>query len=84
MSVTFRQFSDFDSFFTFLVRSRERTYSVVHVNIRSIRKYWDELLIMLNMIQSTMDVIILTEINICDAPFFHAWLHKLFLHSARE
>lgn len=67
MCATFLRFSDFDSFSTSLVRSCKRTYFVVHGNIRSLRKCWYEFLVLLNTIESTMDVIVLAELNICDA-----------------
>lgn len=60
-SAQLSSFSDFSSFF---VRSTPSTFSVVHVNIRSLRKYWSEFEIIVASVQHIVDVFVLTEINV--------------------
>lgn len=62
-----------------------RSYTVVHFNIYSTKKYWDDVLILLNWYESLVGVIVPTTINIhehdtlrfyflCYAGYFHARL----------
>lgn len=64
MSATCSQCCDCNSFFTSLESSYDRSYTVLNVNIHSIRKYWDQFLALINASLSILGVIILTEINI--------------------
>lgn len=40
------------------------SFTVIHVNIRSIRKYWDEFKIIVHDVRDQIDAIVLTEINV--------------------
>lgn len=44
--------------------SSDVSFRVFHVNIRSIRKYWDQFMVVVRDLGKIMDVFILTEVNI--------------------
>lgn len=60
----FAQVSNFSSLRNFFGNCEETFFSVVHVNIRSIRKHWAEFEVTSRAIASSVDVFVLTEINI--------------------
>lgn len=64
MEVQFRQCSDFSSFQRFSEPARDSTLGFLHVNIRSIRKYWNQFVITVNNMSPMFDVFVLTEINV--------------------
>lgn len=57
--------SDFSSFIDSFPPSAS-SLTVLHVNIRSIRKYWDEFQLIVGATDAVVDVFILTEINVLD------------------
>ena len=63
MAVFFQQCDDF-SVFKSWVDSRQQLFLTVHVNIRSIRKYWDLFNVMTKDVLAITDVFVLTETNI--------------------
>ena len=60
----FAQVPNFSSLRNLFGNCDETFFSVVHVNIRSIRKHWAEFEITSRAIASSVDVFVLTEINI--------------------
>lgn len=63
----FARFSDFPSLCNFFGARHEHSFSLLHVNIRSIRRYWNEFLIISRDVSSIIDVFVLTEISISAA-----------------
>lgn len=61
---TFSQFSNFTSFQSFLEQSLSNSISILHVNIRSLRKNWNEFQVLVQTIGDAVDVFVLTEINV--------------------
>lgn len=57
--------SDFPSLLDFLLPS-VGALTVLHVNIRSIRKHWNEFQTIVGEVHGTVDVFVLTEINVRD------------------
>lgn len=64
MEVQFQRCSDFSSCQGFLSPVNDNALGFLHVNIRSIRKYWDQFLVTVNSVMSLFDVFVLTEINV--------------------
>lgn len=64
MTVQFSTYDDLSSFTNSSLRSPAVSFTVLHVNIRSIRKYWDEFCALVNNEDSVFDAYVLTEINI--------------------
>lgn len=60
-----RQFTDLSSLSN-VFPLVNRAVTIVHVNIRSIKKYWDEFQVVIRNIKHIVDVFVLTEINIHD------------------
>lgn len=63
MSV-FGQFSDFSSLLSFFNQPSQHNISVFHVNIRSLRKYWNEFQVLVSCVEHVVDVFVLTEISV--------------------
>ncbi|CAN7975892.1 unnamed protein product [Ixodes persulcatus] len=61
----YQHFPDLSSLINFFP-SGNSTLTIVHVNIRSIRKYWDEFQIITQNVKHIVDVFVLTEINVHD------------------
>lgn len=61
---SFSQYADFTSFSDTLASSSTDRFAVVHVNIRIIRKYWDEFKVISTKSCDHVDAFILTEINV--------------------
>lgn len=59
---SFSKYVNFNLFNDSLATSPD-SFTVLHVNIRSIRKYWDELTVILADVSGRIDAIVLTEIN---------------------
>uniref|UniRef100_A0A6B0VGV2 Putative tick transposon n=1 Tax=Ixodes ricinus TaxID=34613 RepID=A0A6B0VGV2_IXORI len=57
--------SDFPSFLDLLPPSAS-ALTLLHVNIRSIRKYWEDFQIIVESVKDTVDVFVLTEINVVE------------------
>lgn len=64
MTVNFFDCADFYSFKNTLSVTKDVSFTLVHVNIRSIRKHWDQFRIIVDNIQDVVDAFVLTEINI--------------------
>lgn len=62
--MSFAQLSDFDGLLSFLGQPQKSSCTVVHVNIRSLRKYWNEFRILCSAVNLSVDVFVLSEINI--------------------
>lgn len=62
-SVSFSEFTNFHAFNASFDASCSDSFTVAHVNIRSIRKYWNELKIIVDKVQDRIDALVLTEIN---------------------
>lgn len=58
------RFSNILSLRNWFCSSTGRSLAVVHVNIRSLRKYWAEFQSVVNCLDSVVDVFVLTEINL--------------------
>lgn len=58
-------YSDFSSFIDTFPPSAG-ALTVLHVNIRSIKKYWDEFQLIVGALETAVDVFVLTEINVRD------------------
>ena len=63
---TFVSFAEVQNFFTGF---KGNTFRITHVNIRSIRKYWDHFLALISPFCSCFDAFVLTEINISSDSF---------------
>lgn len=59
-----RTFPDIPSFRDSLTGALESSCAILHINVRSIRKYWDEFNIIVDSLRSEVDVFVLTEISI--------------------
>lgn len=66
MAVTFNRCKDFKEFEQLLVTPFQ-SFSVVHVNIRSLRKYWDQFKVLVNEVLSRIDVFVVSESNVPEA-----------------
>lgn len=67
MDTSFSEYSDFSSFLSTVAVADRMSFTALHVNIRSIRKYWDQFKITTLSVSTAVDAFILTEINISDA-----------------
>lgn len=65
-SAMFDSFKSWESFTRELSaeENRETLLNLLHINIRSLQKHWDELILYIKDELSRLDVIILTETNI--------------------
>lgn len=66
MEVQFSRCSDFSCLQSFLGPVSDRAIGLLHVNIRSICKYWDLFIITVKDAMFILDVLVLTEINVND------------------
>lgn len=66
MAVTFSRCKDFKEFQQLLVTPFQ-SFSVVHVNIRSLRKYWEQFKVLVNEVSSRIDVFVVSESNVPEA-----------------
>lgn len=57
--------SDFSTFIDSFPPSAS-SLTVLHVNIRSIRKYWDEFQLIVGATDTVVDIFVLTEVNVRD------------------
>lgn len=64
MDSEFLECSDFLSFSNAISVASNTSFSAIHVNIRSIRKYWEEFKIVTGNVQTVVDAFILTEIGV--------------------
>lgn len=64
MISTCQELSDFHSFNSNCSRKSRNDFTIVTLNIRSMRKYWDEFKMLAVSTMSFVDVFVLTEINI--------------------
>lgn len=62
--MNFARVSDFHSLRNFFEDSLDTSCTVVHVNIRSLRKHWNEFKVICSNINNSVDVFVLSEINI--------------------
>lgn len=46
------------------MEKKKNKFNILHVNIRSLKKYWDEFCLIVDIIIDKLDVIILSEINV--------------------
>lgn len=69
MDIEFTEQPNFSSLHNTLCISRNGSFTVVHVNIRSIRKYWDQFQIITASVQNVVDVFVLTEIAVTREQF---------------
>lgn len=75
-------FQNVDAFLKAFQPLSSSSCTVLHVNIRSIRKHWDEFALISNLLSNTVDVFALTEINVTDdlsSPFCLPGYSKHFL-----
>lgn len=67
---SFESFHDWSDHCEIVIQNEDihlsRLISLVQVNVRSLKKHWDELIVYLSDQMSNLDIIILTEINIRD------------------
>lgn len=63
MAVSFEKCDNFAEFKRLIV-TPFRAFSVVHVNIRSLRKHWELFKVLVNEVLSRIDVFVLTESNV--------------------
>lgn len=66
MAVTFNRCKDFKEFQQLLVTPFQ-SFSVLHVNIRSLRKYWEQFKVLVNEVSSRIDVFVVSESNVPEA-----------------
>lgn len=64
--MNFFQCPNFSSFKSTVSPVGNGNFSVIHVNIRSLAKYWDQFKIIMDGVEGFVDAIILTEINVTD------------------
>lgn len=55
---------DFSSFRMSFRPLSDRSLTVLYVNIRGIREYWEEFKVIVHSLDSIVDVFVLTEINV--------------------
>lgn len=67
MDTSFSEYSDFSSFLSTVAVADRMSFTALHVNIRGIRKYWNQFKITTLSVSTAVDAFILTEINISDA-----------------
>lgn len=67
MPFSFRQLPDFSSFKTEFRCNSDESFTIVSVNIRSMRKYWEEFKFLAESAAGFVDVFVLTEINVSQA-----------------
>lgn len=60
-------FSNFDTFRSSFGPNSDSDFTLVNVNIRSLRKYWEEFKRLAEDANTYVDVFVLTEINVPDA-----------------
>lgn len=79
---SFSQYADFTSFSDTFASSSTDRFAVVHVNIRSIRKYWDEFKLISTKSCDQVDAFLLTETNVSvdwlpqfTIPGFHSFFY---------
>lgn len=66
MAQSVDRFPDFTSYLQTLDLSLDHSLKIIHVNIRSIRKHWNQLLVLIKQEKQAFDVIVLSEISISD------------------
>lgn len=66
MAVTFNRCKDFKEFEQ-LLETPFQSFSVVHVNIRSLRKYWEQFKVLVIEVSSRIDVFVVSESNVPEA-----------------
>lgn len=73
MSVHFHSASNVTDLRTIFLKANERSFSVIHLNIRSLKKYWGYFQASITGIADLVDTFVLTEINIddCMTDQFH-------------
>lgn len=64
MDANFSTVSNLTAFYTFLGRPKGATFTCLHVNIRSLRKYWDYFSLIVRDLMFHVDAFIFTETNI--------------------
>lgn len=64
MTSSFSNFQDFNSLLADFDLSSVNALTLVHINIRSARKYWDQFCVTVNFFKSLVDVWVLTETNL--------------------
>lgn len=64
MTLTFSNYQDFHSLLSDFDLSSSNALTLIHINIRSARKYWDQFSVIVNSFRSRVDVWALTEINL--------------------
>lgn len=67
MPVSFFECSDFSSFGSTFSCVESGAFTVLNINIRSIRKYWDQFRIIFDCVKDVVDAFVLTEINVSAA-----------------
>lgn len=64
MAVNFYDCSDLHSLKNTLFCDTNLSFMVLHVNIRSVRKYWDEFTVLAGNVDDLVDAFVLTELNV--------------------
>lgn len=81
MDNSFQSFPDWDDFIERTKTDYEsNSFTLLHVNIRSMQKHWDQLNVYLSDRLSSLDVLILTEINVDEAACLRYKLNNSSSH----
>lgn len=66
MAINYISLPDFGSLGSIFENCDRPSFSVIHINIRSIRKYWDQFLVDVADVLALVDAFVLSEINVQD------------------
>lgn len=86
MAVNFYDCSDLHSLKNILFCDTNLSFTVLHVNIRSVRKYWDEFTVLAGNVDDLVDAFVLTELNVSndEVGLFELSGHHSFFYTRQS